>query len=111
MPVIGYGTADFPAFWTRSAGSKADQRLDTPTKSPALLDTLFALGMGGVLIGNPIPEAAAMEPAFIARDDRGGTLRRVMPPASPARRPRRISFKRIFELDRGQEPRLKYRAG
>ena len=30
VPVIGYGTDDFPAFWTRSSGLKADQRLDTP---------------------------------------------------------------------------------
>ena len=66
VPVIGYGTDDFPAFWTRSSGLKASQRLDTPEAVAALLDTQFRLGLGGVLIGNPIPAADALDAGFIA---------------------------------------------
>ena len=66
VPVIGYGTDDFPAFWTRSSGLRADRRLDTPAEVAEFLDTQFALGLGGVLIGNPIPEADAMDAPYIA---------------------------------------------
>ena len=66
VPVIGYGTDDFPAFWTRSSGLKADLRLDTPAQVAQFLETQFSLGLGGVLIGNPIPEADAMDPAYIS---------------------------------------------
>lgn len=66
VPVIGYGTEDFPAFWTRSSGLRADRRLDTPGAVAELLEAQFSLGLGGVLIGNPIPEADALEPAYIA---------------------------------------------
>ena len=66
VPVIGYGTDDFPAFWTRSSGLRADHRLDTPEAVAELLETQFSLGMGGVLIGNPIPESAAMDQAYIS---------------------------------------------
>lgn len=68
VPVIGYGTDDFPAFWTRSSGLRASQRLDTPEAVAALLDTQFRLGMGGVLIGNPIPEADALDAGYIAQN-------------------------------------------
>jgi pseudouridine-5'-phosphate glycosidase len=66
VPVIGYGTEYFPAFWTRSSGLKADIRLDTPEEVAALIETQFTLGMGGVLIGNPIPADDAMDEAMIA---------------------------------------------
>jgi pseudouridine-5'-phosphate glycosidase len=101
VPVIGYGTADFPAFWTRSSGLKADQRLDTPGEIAALLDTQFGLGMGGVLIGNPIPEAAAMEPAFIA-----AMIERALSDAAAAGISGKATtpylLKRIFELTEGK---------
>jgi len=67
VPVIGYGTDDFPAFWTRSSGLKADRRIDTAAEVAEFLQTQFSLGLGGVLIGNPIPEADAMEPAYISK--------------------------------------------
>jgi pseudouridine-5'-phosphate glycosidase len=66
VPVIGYGTDDFPAFWTRSSGLRADRRLDTPAEVAQFLQTQFSLGLGGVLIGNPIPEADAMDSAYIS---------------------------------------------
>src|SRR5690606_24421936 len=44
VPVIGYGTDDFPAFWTRSSGLRANHRLDTPEAVAELLDMQFSLG-------------------------------------------------------------------
>ena len=34
VPVIGYRTDEFPAFYTRTSGHSVDWRLDTPTRSP-----------------------------------------------------------------------------
>ena len=66
VPVIAYGTDDFPAFYTRSSGLKADHRLDTPEDIAAAMVLHDAMGSGtGILIVNPIPEADALDPAFI----------------------------------------------
>jgi pseudouridine-5'-phosphate glycosidase len=65
VPVIGYGTAEFPAFWSRSSGYPADHRLDNPAEVAALIETQFSLGMGGVLVANPIPKASELDRATI----------------------------------------------
>lgn len=101
VPVIGYGTDEFPAFWTRSSGYKVDQRLDTPDAVASLLATQFGLGMGGVLIGNPIPEASAMEPSLI-----GAMIERALADADAAgisgKATTPFLLKRIFELTEGK---------
>ena len=52
----GNGTADFPAFYCRKSGCKADAKIDTPAEMAKILQTKWALGLkGGVVIGNPIP--------------------------------------------------------
>ncbi len=66
VPVIGYQTDDFPAFWTRSSGFPVDHRLDAPEAVAALIEMQFALGMGGVLVANPIPAADALDSDMIA---------------------------------------------
>lgn len=66
VPVYAYGTDDFPAFFTRSSGLKADHRFDTPGELARAIDLHRRLRTGtGVLIANPIPEDAALDPAFI----------------------------------------------
>jgi pseudouridine-5'-phosphate glycosidase len=66
VPVIAYGSDDFPAFYTRSSGLRADHRLDTPEDIAEAIRLHAALGSGtGMLIANPIPEAEALDPAFI----------------------------------------------
>jgi len=101
VPVIGYGTDDFPAFWTRSSGHRVDQRLDTAAEVAALLQTQFGLGMGGVLIGNPIPEAAAMDRAYISE-----MIERALADADGAGIAGKATtpylLKRIFELTEGR---------
>ena len=61
VPVIGYGTDAFPAFWTRDSGLSAGLRADSAEAVARIVSVQFALGMGGVLIANPIPEADAMD--------------------------------------------------
>ncbi|NGN42644.1 pseudouridine-5'-phosphate glycosidase [Mesorhizobium sp. CGMCC 1.15528] len=66
VPVIAYGTDDFPAFFTRSSGEKADHRLDTPGEIAEAMVLHEEMASGtGILIANPIPEADALDPAFI----------------------------------------------
>lgn len=66
VPVIAYGTEEFPAFFTRQSGYKADHRLDTPEEIAQAMHLHHRLGTGtGLLIANPIPEAFALMPDFI----------------------------------------------
>jgi pseudouridine-5'-phosphate glycosidase len=66
VPVIAYGTEDFPAFFTRQSGYKADHRLDTAEEIARAMHLHHQLGTGtGLLIANPIPEAAALTHDFI----------------------------------------------
>jgi pseudouridine-5'-phosphate glycosidase len=101
VPVIGYGTADFPAFWTRSSGLRVDTQLDTPGEIADLLATQFSLGMGGVLIGNPIPQASAMDENVIAT-----MIERALGDAAAAgisgQATTPFLLKRIFELTDGK---------
>jgi pseudouridine-5'-phosphate glycosidase len=56
VPVVCYGTDEFPAFWSRRSGLAAPLRLDTPGDIAAMLDLRLRLGLaGGVLVANPIP--------------------------------------------------------
>ncbi len=56
VPVVGYQTPEFPAFYTRSSGFRTDYQVDTPQKVAALLHAKWDLGLrGGVVIANPIP--------------------------------------------------------
>lgn len=66
VPVIAYGTEDFPAFFTRMSGYKADHRLDTPDEIAGAMHLHHRLGTGtGLMIANPIPEEFALTPDFI----------------------------------------------
>ena len=61
VPVIGYGTEELPAFYTRQSGFRVDYRMDTPQELAAAFKAQndMALG-GGMLVTNPIPEEYAM---------------------------------------------------
>jgi pseudouridine-5'-phosphate glycosidase len=66
VPVIGYQTDEFPAFYTRSSGHAVDFRLGTADEIASVLDVRSALGIGGgTLIANPIPPAYALDPADV----------------------------------------------
>jgi len=62
VPVLGYGTAEMPAFYSSSSGLAVDHRVDSPEAAAAILDSKWRCGLeGGVLIANPIPEEFSME--------------------------------------------------
>ncbi|HWG24844.1 pseudouridine-5'-phosphate glycosidase [Actinospica sp.] len=58
VPVIGYGTDEFPAFFSRHSGFAAPMRSDSPAELAAIMRTKWDLGIrGGLNVANPIPEA------------------------------------------------------
>ena len=62
VPVIGYGTEELPAFYTRKSGFGVDYRLDTPAELAAAFHAQRAMGLkGGMLVTNPIPEEYSMD--------------------------------------------------
>ena len=66
VPVIGYGTEELPAFYTRSSGFGVDYRLDTPAELAAAFRAQRDMGLkGGMLVTNPIPAEYAMDRAVI----------------------------------------------
>ena len=61
VPVIGYGTNELPAFYTRSSGFGVDYRIDTPAELAAAFKAQNDMELGGgMLVTNPIPEEYAM---------------------------------------------------
>lgn len=66
VPVIGYGTDELPAFYTRRSGFGVDYRVDTPAQLAAMFKAQQELGIkGGMLVTNPIPEQYAMDKEVI----------------------------------------------
>jgi pseudouridine-5'-phosphate glycosidase len=66
VPVIGYGTEELPAFYTRTSGFKVDYRIDTPEELAAAFRAQQEMGLGGgMLVTNPIPEEYSMDPVRI----------------------------------------------
>ena len=62
VPVIGYGTEELPAFYTRKSGFGVDYRLDTPAQLAEAFHVKRELGLrGGMLVTNPIPEEYSMD--------------------------------------------------
>jgi pseudouridine-5'-phosphate glycosidase len=55
VPVIGYGTHELPAFYSRSSGLRLDRRLDTPAAVARVLQAQWAAGLGGgAVVAQPI---------------------------------------------------------
>ena len=64
--VIGYRTGELPAFYTRSSGIALDHRVDTAAELAAIARARWAdPGAGGILVCNPIPDAAALDATAI----------------------------------------------
>ena len=67
VPVVGYGTDDFPAFYSRSSGHKVPMRCDTPNEIAAMMKAKWAMDLkGGIVVANPIPHEAEIRSAEIA---------------------------------------------
>jgi pseudouridylate synthase len=61
VPVVGYGTDEFPAFYTHTSGLPLIDQVATPDEAAHLLASHWGLDLpSGVLITIPIPEQAAL---------------------------------------------------
>ncbi len=66
IPVLGYKTENFPAFYTRESGYKVDYKIDTTKDIANILNTKWSLGLeGGIVVCNPIPEEYEMDKDYI----------------------------------------------
>lgn len=80
VPVLGYRCDEFPAFYSRSSGLAVPHRVESAEEIAAVAHAHWSLGGGGILVTNPVPDGAAIEPstldaavvAALARADRGG---------------------------------------
>ena len=66
VPVIGFKTDEFPAFFSRKSGLSVDYRIDKVKDLAKALQIKWKTGLkGGVVIANPIPEKAEIAFGFI----------------------------------------------
>jgi pseudouridine-5'-phosphate glycosidase len=62
VPVVGYGTAEFPAFFCRRSGFPVDIRVETPEEVVTIARAKWDLGMrGAVVVGVPVPTEAGLD--------------------------------------------------
>ncbi|MEZ5233573.1 MAG: pseudouridine-5'-phosphate glycosidase [Acidimicrobiia bacterium] len=78
VPVLGFATDDFPAFYARSSGLRVPHRVEGAAAVAAVARARWALGGGGLLVANPIPvadelpeEADALADALAAAEAAG----------------------------------------
>jgi pseudouridine-5'-phosphate glycosidase len=81
VPVVGFGTDEFPSFYSRSSGHPAPLRVDTVQELAAMMRAKWDLGLAGAIsIANPVPEAdeipaaeisGLIEQALAESDERG----------------------------------------
>lgn len=74
VPVVGYRTAELPAFYTRTSGFPLDYCLDSPEEIARALQVKWSLGLhGGMVVANPVPEEHS-----IASEVIGGVIERAV---------------------------------
>lgn len=61
VPILGYQTDNFPAFYSKDSGLPVDQRIDSPQQAATIIDNHFDMGFGGMLIGVPPPDELALD--------------------------------------------------
>lgn len=67
VPVVGFGTGEFPAFYSRESGHDVPMRCDSAMEVAKLMRTKWEMGLeGGVVVANPIPAEAEIPAAEIA---------------------------------------------
>lgn len=101
VPVLGYRTDEFPAFWLRSSGHPLDWRIESPAEAAEVLARAEELGLpGGILVANPLPETEQWDPVehdrvlaeAFADAERAGIRGKAVTP---------FLLSRIVELSRG----------
>jgi pseudouridine-5'-phosphate glycosidase len=64
VPVLGYRTGEFPAFYLRSSGLPVRWRVEDPAQAAAVVAAHRRHAGSGVLLANPIPEDSEMDKAL-----------------------------------------------
>jgi pseudouridine-5'-phosphate glycosidase len=62
VPVVGFRTDEFPAFYVHSSGEPTTARVDDAAEAAALLRAHWDLGGGGIVLAQPVAEHAALDP-------------------------------------------------
>jgi pseudouridine-5'-phosphate glycosidase len=66
VPVVGFGTETFPAFYLCSSGLALGASVATPEEAAALIEAHWSLGGAGLVIAQPLPAEVALAPAEFA---------------------------------------------
>jgi pseudouridylate synthase len=67
VPLLGYGTDELPAFYTRTSGLRVAARVDSPAEAAAVARAQWALGLGGGLVlAVPVPDDVALAESEVA---------------------------------------------
>lgn len=62
VPVIGYGTDQFPAFFVQTSGEPITARVDTAQEAATLIDAHWSMGGGGIVLAQPVEQTTALDP-------------------------------------------------
>ncbi|MBO4919285.1 MAG: pseudouridine-5'-phosphate glycosidase [Erysipelotrichaceae bacterium] len=66
VPVLGYQTGEFPAFYCESSGYGVDYKVADAAEAARIMKTKWDLGLqGGVVLGNPIPHEYSLDHEYI----------------------------------------------
>jgi pseudouridine-5'-phosphate glycosidase len=62
IPVVTFGSDEFPSFYSHESGFKSPLRLDDPASIAEMLRTKWEIGLkGSVLIANPLSQEASID--------------------------------------------------
>ena len=66
VPVLGYNTDDFPAFYCETSGYKVDYNASDAKMVAKIMKTKWDLGLkGGIILANPIPHEYSLDHSYI----------------------------------------------
>ncbi len=66
VPVVGFKTHEFPAFFTRKSGFSVDYKVEDELELAKAIKTKWDLGLdGGIVVANPIPKKYEMDSNII----------------------------------------------
>lgn len=101
VPVVGYGTDEFPAFLLASSGLPVSARVESPQEAAALCAAHWNLGGAGIVLAQPLPDEAALNSTeFHHALVRAESQARAQDVRGPALTP--FLLARLAELTRGQ---------
>jgi pseudouridine-5'-phosphate glycosidase len=66
VPVVGFGTSEFPAFYVRTSGEPVTARVDNTVEAARLLAVHWVLGGAGAVLAQPVELEAAVNEAELS---------------------------------------------